>query len=470
MAASSGTGCFYTPRTQAVLMGIVFLLTFTAYDTIQVYAKRLYPGDLGTNMTFAIYATFTFFEFFAPAVVNKIGAKASMAVGILGYASLVVAGLVFFETGHSSGIVLGSGCCLGLGASLLWTGQGRLILEYGTQADRGTVFGIFWALYRLASVTGGLLSYTYFSVDGSGSGSEDSGSTGLYIIFLALVLGGALATLFLADPQKVKGTTVEEEEHLNAGVAVRCQSDDEGSEHLKAASEHRSMLSDAHAPDTGSWWQEGVRTLMMFGTTPMLLLAPMFWTSGGNEPYILSGFTDRWFEKRTTGMEMAWYFSFSVAGSLAAGKALDKYVAQGYEVKGALLLLTVFTVVHAGGFACAAVVEMNSYWKHRYELRDPEVVLPTIAFSLWGLSDAMINTFLYWLVGRLYPHATEKSRAIGFFKMLNSAAHVVGYGILPTHRVSAKVQLIYNIAAYAFGVPLAYHVVRKYVDEGRSRD
>merc|ERR1740117_1918480 len=112
-----------------------------------------------------IYVAFTFAELFAPAVVNKVGPRLSMGVGICGYASVVIAGLIFFETGQSSSIVLLSGCILGVGAGLLWTGQGVLILEYSVAADRGTLFGIFWALYRMASVLGGLLSFTYFSLN-----------------------------------------------------------------------------------------------------------------------------------------------------------------------------------------------------------------------------------------------------------------------------------------------------------------
>eukprot|EP01062_Namystynia_karyoxenos_P062700 TRINITY_DN55577_c0_g1_i1.p1 TRINITY_DN55577_c0_g1~~TRINITY_DN55577_c0_g1_i1.p1 ORF type:complete len:478 (+),score=160.48 TRINITY_DN55577_c0_g1_i1:77-1510(+) len=468
MGAGSEGGalrCLATPKRQAVLMGIIFLLTFTAYDTIQVYAKRLYPGDLGSNMTLAIYAAFTLCEFVAPAIVNYIGCRSAMCIGILGYGSLVLAGLIYFETGYAPGIVMTSGVLLGLGAGLLWTGQGRLILEYGSGTDRGIVFGIFWALYRLASVAGGLLSYTYFSVDGSndGSGSESGGSTGLYMIFLGLVVAGAAATFLLADPADVNPPgRGEADTEADAGPPGKLPAD--------AVSERSSFLAEA-GPAAGMGWDAVRATLAVWTSPSMLMLAPMFWTSGGNEPYILSGFTDRWFEKRATGMEMVWYFSLSVGGSLVSGRMLDAASARGRARAGALGLLAAFTAVHCGGFVCAAIVEVSDRWEHRYRLSEGAVVLPSVAFALWGLSDAMINTFLYWLVGRLYPGGASKARAIGWFKMLNSAAHVVGYAILPTHRVSAEVQLWYNVAAFVVGVPFAASVCcRALAPEGTPPD
>lgn len=418
---------FATAKAQAALMGCAFLLAFAAYDTIQVYAKRLYPGDLGSNMTMAIYIAFVFAELFAPAVVNKVGPRLSMGVGICGYASVVVAGLIFFETGQSPAIVLLAGCILGVGAALLWTGQGRLILEYSVAADRGILFGIFWALYRMASVLGGLLSFTYFSLNSAGSGS-----VGLYIIFLALVLSGALATLMLKDPADIHREDVTRQSFESIGAPG---------------------VDSVEAPLT--WIDEVKATFHAFRSPVLLTLALMFWTSGGNEPFILSGFTDRWFEKRDTGLEMVFYFSCSIIGALTTGRTLDGFSARRRERFGAYVVLFLASLVHLTAFACAAVVETSSYWDRRYMFSDVQIMLPTVAFVLWGLSDAMINSFLYWLIGVLFSSGGERSRAIGFFKLLNSAAHVVGYAILPVHRVTARTQLAYNVVAYIAGALLA---------------
>jgi len=411
-------------------MGGAFLLAFAAFDTIQVFAKRLYPGDLGPNMTMAIYITFTLSEFFAPAVVNTIGPRLSMGLGICGYASVVIAGMVFFSGFQSSAMVLAAGCILGVGAGMLWTGQGRLILDYSTPHDRGVLFGIFWALYRMASVLGGLLSFTYFSVN-----DKSSGSFGLYVIFLVLICGGALLTLALKAPEDC----LDDSSDSNGHAAPR----------------------QINATEASSFFDEVRATGHAFRNRTLLTLALMFWASGGNEPYILSGFTDRWFEKRTTGLEMVWYFSSSIIGVLMTGTMLDRFTKRHQERSGAIIVLMLASLVHVAGFALAAVVETSAYWNKRYTLDDANIILPSIVFILWGWSDAMINSFLYWIIGVRFTSGPERARAIGFFKLLNSAAHIVGYAILPVHRVPATFQLLYNVVIYIAGAIMAATVACK---------
>eukprot|EP00929_Paragymnodinium_shiwhaense_P096476 TRINITY_DN58063_c0_g1_i1.p1 TRINITY_DN58063_c0_g1~~TRINITY_DN58063_c0_g1_i1.p1 ORF type:complete len:442 (-),score=42.71 TRINITY_DN58063_c0_g1_i1:82-1407(-) len=425
---TSGSCCnFRSPYVQSGLMGFAFLLTFAAYDTIQVFAKRLYPDDLGPNMSLCIYTFFTLSSFVAPAVVNIIGPRLSMGFGMCCYASVVVAGLIYFLTGQAPWIVLFSGCILGAGAGVLWTGQGRMILEISSENTSGKVFSVFWSLYRGASICGGLLSFTYFSTHGG------TGGVGLYIIFLVLIVLGAISTCFLADPSTVDrghGATLQQEPLVPS-------------------------------PQPKTFMQEIRDTLALFLQPSMLLLAPLFYTSGGNEPFILSGFTARFFSKRATGMEMVMYFSLSVVGSLGTGALLDNFAARHRNRQGALTTVAMFTVVHCSAFALAAVVEMSSSWSQQYELNESGVLMPSGAFLLWGLSDAMINTFCYWIIGQLYSGGAARAHSIGYLKLLNSAAHVVGYAILPEHRVSAVAQLWYNIIAYLLGAVGAFVVAAR---------
>jgi len=80
---------------------------------------------------------FTVSCFAAPAVVNTIGARCALSLGVLGYASLVGASLLLSTVGSGpaaspaavaacrAAVVCGGGL-LGAGASLLWTAQGAL--------------------------------------------------------------------------------------------------------------------------------------------------------------------------------------------------------------------------------------------------------------------------------------------------------------------------------------------------------
>merc|ERR1712008_390891 len=180
----------------------------------------------------------------------------------------------------------------------------------------------------------------------------------------------------------------------------------------------------------------------------------------GTEPYILSGFTDRFFTKRATGAEMMMFFSCSVLGTWTCAKLLDRYSQQGHQERGAHVAIAVFTAVHVLSFCCGGAVEFSQrpVPTGGWGLADFDIILPTVAFVLWGASDAMMNTYTYWVIGNMYPDGAQQARAIGFSKMLNSGAHVLGYAILPTGRASGCVQFLLNVAFFALGVTTAFFV------------
>jgi hypothetical protein len=60
--------------------------TCKAYFLIQGYSANLYGPVLGSNMATTLYAVFTVACFVAPAIVNVIGTRLSMFIGILCYA------------------------------------------------------------------------------------------------------------------------------------------------------------------------------------------------------------------------------------------------------------------------------------------------------------------------------------------------------------------------------------------------
>ncbi|EOD30682.1 hypothetical protein EMIHUDRAFT_232475 [Emiliania huxleyi CCMP1516] len=150
---------------QISILGVIFLFIFTAYSTIQGFASQLYGEALASEMESTLYATFTLACFVAPAVTNTLGPRLTLFLGALGYAALVAASLLLAIVGAPwcRGVVVLGGGVLGVGAALLWTAQGRLMLEYSDGTDQGRLFAIFWALFNCSSVVGGLLTFFYFS-------------------------------------------------------------------------------------------------------------------------------------------------------------------------------------------------------------------------------------------------------------------------------------------------------------------
>ena len=140
-----------------------------------------------------------------------------MFFGVLAYASLVLNSLIYFLYGGEDvqwarRMVVAGGAILGCGASLLWTSQGRLILQYASKAEElidnsmpnesksqtGRLMGLFWSIFQCSAIVGGAVSFFYFN-------QKPKGSVALYLLFLAFILIGALFTQFLLPPSMLKG-------------------------------------------------------------------------------------------------------------------------------------------------------------------------------------------------------------------------------------------------------------------------
>ena len=87
------------PTSQTVALGLVFCFVFTAYTTMQFYASTTYGQELASSTLSTIYFSFTMSCLASPTIVNKIGCREAMFVGVLGYAFLVLTSLMYFLYG-----------------------------------------------------------------------------------------------------------------------------------------------------------------------------------------------------------------------------------------------------------------------------------------------------------------------------------------------------------------------------------
>ena len=97
--------------------------------------------QLGSWLIGIVYVVFILSNQVAPSIVGLIGAKWTMVAGSVGY-FLVVAG----TASQNAHLTLVGGACVGFGAGLLWSGQGRMVTDLSTDSTRGFCWGIFDAL------------------------------------------------------------------------------------------------------------------------------------------------------------------------------------------------------------------------------------------------------------------------------------------------------------------------------------
>jgi MFS family permease len=473
---------YRTPTSQTVALGLVFFFVFTSYTTIQFYARTTYGERLAANSVAAVYVAFTIgCGTIAPSFTNKFGPRRTMLFGIVGYAALVAASLCYFINDDEDGLewlVVCGGVVLGFGASLLWTAQGRLVLDYAAvessssqpqhlgstttevldEPRTGTLMGIFWAVFQCSSLVGGAISFGYYNKD------TPTGSVSLYLIFLVFILLGAMATQLLLPPSML-------------GTKVVANNNDNNNNKNGVPSEETRLLEEAlqiedvsHAKPftSSSSWRSQVReTFQVFRTKPMLMLSPLFFYTGFNQPYQQSTFGNRFFTKRTIGIELIIFHLTEIVGGLYCGRALDDYTSSSSLAdrrrRPAISCLCLFIFVNSLGNLLAlhqerTVVEDANTDANALDIISdwPASLPPSLAFACWGFADAQIQVYCYWIIGTLFQSGEDHSRAVGFYKCAQSLGVAIGVYLTPLSRLSALRQWTLSTIAYVVGIALAF--------------
>jgi MFS family permease len=469
------------PLSQTICLGLVFFCVFAAYTTIQFYAASTYGQVLAANSVSAVYLAFMIICLGAPAIVNKLGSRRTMFVGILGYASFVLLSLIYFWTGVEWLVVLG-GAILGCGSALLWTAQGRLVLQYAAVAERcnqahavqrGTIMGVFWALYQCSSLFGGAISFVYYS-------HRPDTDTKLYIVFLIFILLGAAATNLLLPPSMLKNHTPKEEKRR-----TEQEGDDFPTfyavEETELIAKHCDEVENDEVEDFGvpstdpysddpsseDWVEEMVNTLRLFVSQPMLHLSVLFFYIGFKQPYQQATFGNRFFSRRTIGVELIIFNLMGIFASIFFGRALDtgkipdaheQTSSRGHNHRrgAAIKCLVIFVIVNSCGNLLSFLQEFQSFdhvWA--LDISDPRSILPSLAFACWGFADSQIQVYSLWLLGSVFSSPNDHSRAVGFLNCAQSLGYTMGFFIIPTSRLSAILQLVLTSCIFVIGTALS---------------
>jgi MFS family permease len=366
------------PLGQAALLGVIFLFVFTAYSTLQGFASQLYGPVLASNVLLTLYAMFTLSCFASPAVCVKLGPRTTAFVGCLCYGALCLASLLLALTRGAAWVrplcVL-AGAVVGVGAALLWTAQGQLLLCWGGAASMGRTFAVFWGIFNLSAVAGGILTFGYFSQHES-----EAAPVALYAIFCCCVLAGSGGTWLLKRPP--------------------------------------SLVADESA--VLSWRSEATATLRLFGSVDGALLAPFYFYTGAGQPYQLNTFGNRVFSARLLGLQLVAFYGAEVVAAWGAAQLLD---AGPCARRAARRQLALFVASMAAAYSLALPTELRAY------RADPptgvknldalgvtdgwRLAAPTAAFVLWGASDAQAQALAYWRIRRVHGGSKEQGASTG---------------------------------------------------------
>ncbi|PVU92740.1 hypothetical protein BB559_003625 [Furculomyces boomerangus] len=370
----------------------------------------------GSDANTALYVTFSVFGLLGGGIVNVLGIRITMFLGGLTYA-LYSSSYIYINHTHKSWFTVTTGGILGIGAGILWAGQGMIMTSYPLEHEKGNYIFIFWSIFNLGGVVGSLipLLVTY---------TGDLPDKG-YIAFLIIEVFGSCLAFVLYPPSKV----------------IRS----DGSEVI--ISKQENVVG------------EFVQILKLFVNPSMLILFFMAFSSNFFYSFQFNYYNGDYFKGNSKGFNNIFYWGAQMLGAYIFSLIMDsKMTRKKRAYIGTTIVFVLFNAIWVW-----TIIQKN---KFKYILADPtqqlnyktsgaKYVGPIILYALMGLVDAAWQSLAYWLIGSLTNDSIVLSRYVGFYKGVQSAGSAVSWAI-DSGGMSRNGQLIFNMVVLNISVPFMY--------------
>ncbi|GAA5801414.1 major facilitator superfamily domain-containing protein [Helicostylum pulchrum] len=382
---------YNSPIVQVVFLGIVCLCCPGMFNALSGLGAG---GSMSSNIGLidaangALYSCFAIVGFFAGSVTNTVGVKHTLTLGSIGYV-IYSAAMWVYDRKQVSGFVIAAGAILGCLASLFWSAQGAIMMSYPEEKDKGKFVAIFWSLFNCGGILGSLIALV-LNLNNTTGGV----STGTYTAFVIVMCIGVLFSITLANPANVvrkDGTPI-------------------------------AIAKSAH------WTNELKGAVLVWKEWRMLALIPAFLASNWFYAYQFR-VNSIYFDPSTRALNDLLYWALQVVGAIMIGYLLDckrfSRRTRGLIALGILFVLLNF--IWAGGIAFQMTFEADYndpiHWDH------PRFGGPFVLFIMYGFSDAIYQTYLYWLMGAMSNDPALLARYAGFYKAVQSAGAAIAFGI-----------------------------------------
>nr|CAI5855156.1 unnamed protein product [Callosobruchus analis] len=377
-----------------ILLGTAFMLIFTAFQTWGNIQKTIIESIKEDDESFdasayyslgIIYVFFSVFNWSTPSVISVIGPKFSMLLGGITYVLFILSFLI-----PQTWLLYLVSAIIGIGAALIWTGQGNYLTLSSTKAKISRNSGIFWALLQLSLFIGNL--FVYFAFKGKDKIDKQTRHTVTWTLS-AIGIAGLAVILLLPRPTKEEEEDEEPEVHVGPLDALK-----------------------------GAW--------RLFITRDMLLLSITFLYTGLELGFFSGvyssciGFTSA-FEngKELVGIsgifiglgEVIGGSLFGILGSKTVKWGRDPIVASGF-------------IIHAISFFLIFVNLPNDSpfgeTKDTAYITSNDILAICCSFLL-GFGDACYNTQIFSLLGGVY--ADKSAPAFAIFKFTQSVGAALSF-------------------------------------------
>lgn len=385
------------------------------------------------NASTALYTTFAVFGILGGGIYNILGPRLTLLSACSTYV-LYAGSFLYYNHHKHQAFAIVAGAILGVGAGLLWAGQGAIMTSYPPANRKGTYISIFWSIFNMGGVIGGLIPFV-LNYNRSEAASVNDAT---YIGFMVFMTVGTLLSLAILPPSKV----------------VR----DDGS---KCTNIQYSRVS-----------TEVVEIAKLFGNWKMLLIIPAAWSSNFFYTYQFNNVNQVMFNLRTRGLNNVFYWGAQMLGSIGIGYIMD-FSFKSRRTRG-FAGITVVSIVGTAIWVGGLVNQLNysrGDLPEKLDFKDSgsDFAGPFVLYFSFGLLDSMFQSMVYWVIGALANDSETLSRYVGFYKGIQSAGAAVAWQV-DTHKVSFLTQLVTNWSLTTVSYPLLVVLVLLAVKDESKAD
>ncbi|KAK6936585.1 Ion channel regulatory protein, UNC-93 [Dillenia turbinata] len=424
---------YNSPFVQVTLIGLVCFCCPGMFNALSGLGGGGQVNQTTANNANTALSTFAVFAVLGGGIYNIFGPRLTLFTGCLTYV-LYAGSFLYYNHYHHQAFAIVAGAILGIGASLLWSGEGAIMTSYPPIARKGTYISLFWSIFNMGGVIGGLIPFILNYNRRDAASVNDA----TYIGFMCFMSAGALLSLAILPPCKV----------------IR----DDGSRCTNV------KYSNVRT--------EAVEIMKLFMNWKMLLIVPASWASNFFYIYQFNHVNGALFNLRTRGLNNVFYWGAQILGSIGIGYLLDfsfpSRRTRGFV--GITLVGVLGTAIWGGGLANQINYNHVELTK-KLDFKDSGSAFagPFVLYFSYGLLDAMFQSMVYWVIGALADDSEILSRYTGFYKGVQSAGAAVAWQV-DTHNVSRTSQLIVNWGMTTVSYPLLVVLVYLAVKDDPKRD
>ncbi|KAK9093669.1 hypothetical protein Scep_025138 [Stephania cephalantha] len=371
----STTFRYNSPLVQVALIGLVCFCCPGMFNALSgLGGGGQVDPKAANNANTALYAAFSVSGILGGGVYNVLGPHLTLFSGCSTYV-LYAGSFLYYNHYHHQSFAIAAGALLGIGAGLLWSGQGAIMTSYPTPSRKGIYISLFWSIFNMGGVVGGLIPFILNYHRQTAVSVND----GTYIAFMCFMSAGTLLSLAILPPSKVirdDGTKCTNIKYSKVGT-------------------------------------EFVEILKLFLNWKMLLMVPAAWASNFFYTYQFNNVNAVMFNLRTRGLNNVFYWGAQMVGSVGIGYLLDfsfeSRRKRGFV--GILIVALAATGIWAGGLANQLNYSFNDKpEKLDFKLSGKDFAGPFVLYFSFGLLDSMFQSLVYWVIGALADDSEILSR------------------------------------------------------------